>query len=73
MTNNRENVIDRTMNTPITAQYIRLYITKGVQSDNEPNPRARIGAFELYYTQGENLAKEAMIRTLTRYRIALSA
>ncbi len=48
---NTEDVCDYNLETPVTAKFVRLYITEGTQGqtpDAQSNPRARIGQLELY-------------------------
>ena len=51
VTDNTEDVCDYNLDTPVTAKFVRLYITEGTQGqtyDSQTNPRARIGQLELY-------------------------
>ena len=49
VTNNDESIYDKNLDKTFSAKYVRLYITKPLQAgNNDPNPRARIGQFELY-------------------------
>ncbi|TVY01437.1 discoidin domain-containing protein [Cohnella terricola] len=43
---NTSDTTDVRLNQPVTAQYVRLYVTAGTQ--DTPDPRARIGQFELF-------------------------
>ena len=48
---NTASTTDITLDNPVTARYVRLYIITGTQGntdDSRDNPRARIGQFELY-------------------------
>ena len=48
---NKESVFDKNLDAPVTAKFVRLFITKPTQEDNTDNiqnPRARIGQLELY-------------------------
>ena len=48
---NTEDVCDYNLDTPVTAKFVRLYVTEGTQgqtADSQTNPRARIGQLELY-------------------------
>ena len=52
VTGNHDAVTDIILDAPVTARYVRLYVTKGTQettADSRNNPRARIGQFELYH------------------------
>ncbi|MEO3857024.1 discoidin domain-containing protein [Acrocarpospora sp. B8E8] len=54
VTGNNLPTTDRTF-TPVTARYLRLHLTEPTQAttpDSINNPRARIGQFELYDTEG---------------------
>ncbi|QHW32096.1 hypothetical protein GZH47_15600 [Paenibacillus rhizovicinus] len=54
VTDNADKITDRNI-TPVTARYVRLYITapnQGTTSDSVQNPRARIGQIELYASAG---------------------
>ncbi|NOU71236.1 carbohydrate-binding protein [Paenibacillus sp. LMG 31458] len=47
--NNTMDVYDENLTAPVTSAHFRLYITNPLQQSNtDPNPRARIGQFELY-------------------------
>ncbi|MFD0618626.1 discoidin domain-containing protein [Paenibacillus sp. GCM10027629] len=47
--NNTKDVYDANLTAPVTSAHFRLYITNPLQQSNtDPNPRARIGQFELY-------------------------
>ncbi|MBP1964951.1 discoidin domain-containing protein [Paenibacillus aceris] len=47
--NNTNDVYDANLTAPVTSAHFRLYITNPLQQSNtDPNPRARIGQFELY-------------------------
>lgn len=80
VTGNSANVIDVSMGE-VTTKWVRLYVTKGTQettSDSQRNPRARVGAFELYNMPevvNENLIKAgsyASYKTSTQHE-SLSA
>ncbi len=50
---NHDAITDVTLEKAVSAQYVRLDVTKGTQettTDTIQNPRARIGQFELYNT-----------------------
>ncbi|WP_066375362.1 discoidin domain-containing protein [Herbidospora mongoliensis] len=54
VTGNTAATSDRTI-APVTARYLRLNLTEptqGTTADSLNNPRARVGAFELYDTEG---------------------
>ena len=54
ITGNSKAITDEIFPKEITARYIRLEVTKGTQEttdDSRNNPRARIGQFELYYSE----------------------
>ena len=56
VTGNTQAVFDKNLENPVTAKFVRLYITKATQettSDTIQNPRARIAQFELYEEKKE--------------------
>ena len=55
---NTAAVSDITLDTPVTARYLRVDVLKGTQEttdDSRQNPRARIGQLELYNTAEQDL------------------
>ncbi len=65
VTDNTADIIDITMDRATVTKHVRLYITaptQGTTYDSQQNPRARIGAFELYNMLGvTNLAERSDI------------
>ena len=58
ITGNNKAITDELLSDEVTARYIRLEITKGTQEttdDSKNNPRARIGQFELYLSDGSEI------------------
>ncbi len=48
---NTKDVFDENLDAPVTGAHFRLLVTEPLQRTNtDPNPRARIGQFELYET-----------------------
>lgn len=51
VTDNTESIFDKNLASPVTAKFVRLYITdatQGLDGNSRINPRARVGQFELY-------------------------
>lgn len=68
ISDNHNAVTDVTLETPVTARYVRLEIEKATQEtteDSKKNPRARIGQFELYNT-ADALIQDAVSLALNK-------